>query len=195
MPVKRTAKSKAPVIPTNGPRWPHTETTHPRLTPDELARAGYYYAPEPVSMPSSIGKGKARRTTSRAVKSTTSKASTSRAGRKTKASSAISDTDPSDAPSEDELATQEMDDQCCCFTCGKKLGGWDETDDPYEEHWKRSEGVAGGGGGGGDDEGDDIACAWATAVCSVVIHVKRWKNGSLAGTSGKGTTGKRSKTK
>lgn len=191
--VKRTAKTKAAAIPTNGPRWPHTAKTHPRLTPDELARAGYYYAPEPASKSVSTDKGKARRTTSRAAKSTTSKASTSRTGRKTKVSSAISDTDPCDAASGDELATQEVDDQCCCFTCGKKLGGWDETDDPYEEHWKRSEGVA--GVGGEDDEGDDIACAWATSVCSVVIHVKRWKDGSLAGTSGKGTTGKRSKTK
>jgi hypothetical protein len=186
-PAKRTTKSKAAAIPTNGPRWPHTSTTHPRLTPDELARAGYYYAPEPSSRPSK--ETKPRRTTSRVAKSTTSKASTSRAGRKTKASSTISDTDPSDTQSDNDESSGETDDQCCCFTCGKKLGGWDETDDPYEEHWKRSEGVAVGAGAE-----EDIACAWATAVCSVVIHVKRWKDGSLAGT-GKSTTGKRSKTK
>lgn len=192
VPVKRTAKSKAAAIPTNGPRWPHTATTHPRLTPEELARAGYYYAPEPVSKP--LAKGKARRTTSRAAKSATSKASTSRAGRKTKASATISDTDPSDTQTDvDAPVIEEADDQCCCFTCGKKLGGWDETDDPYEEHWKRSESVAVSGGGEGTEE--DIACAWATAVCSVVIHVKRWKEGALTGTSGNGTTGKRSKTK
>jgi hypothetical protein len=70
----------------------------------------------------------------------------------------------------------EEDDQCCCFTCGKKLGGWDATDDPFVEHWKRSADAAASGSG-------EIACAWATAVCSAVVHVKKVKDGSLSSSS------------
>lgn len=168
---KRSTKSKAATASSsNGPQWPHTTATHPKLTPEELARAGYYYAPDIAS--SSALKG--RRATSRIAKST-SKTSTKRVARRTKASSTISDTDPSDTQGSDqEDSSANTDDQCCCFTCGKKLGGWDETDDPYEEHWKRSAAVAGSA-----SDADDIACAWATAVCSVVIHVRKCKEGQL----------------
>ena len=39
------------------------------------------------------------------------------------------------------------DDTCQCFLCGLQLGGWDEGDDPYEEHVKRQN------------------CPWADFVC------------------------------
>lgn len=73
------------------PGWPLSPTTHPALTPKNLARAGYYYAPT------------------------------------------------SDSP-----------DTCVCFSCGEALGGWEETDDPYDEQWRRRE-----------------RCAWAEYVCGM----------------------------
>jgi hypothetical protein len=51
-------------------------------------------------------------------------------------------------PGEDE----ESWDTCKCFLCGLKLGGWDETDDPFEEHVKRG------------------SCAWAEFVCLPRLH-------------------------
>lgn len=52
-------------------------------------------------------------------------------------------------------------DQCACFLCGKKLGGWGPNDDPFEEHWRRME------------------CGWGVAVCGVYVDEK--KNGKKAG--------------
>lgn len=49
----------------------------------------------------------------------------------------------------------EIDDQCKCFLCDAQLGGWDEQDDPYQEHFKR---------------GEKKKCAWAMTVCAVVIR-------------------------
>jgi len=43
-------------------------------------------------------------------------------------------------------------DTCKCFICGLKLGGWDETDNPFEEHHKRG------------------SCAWAEFVCGPVAQ-------------------------
>ena len=43
-------------------------------------------------------------------------------------------------------------DTCRCFFCGLKLGGWDEGDDPFEEHVKRG------------------SCAWAELVCQPRVH-------------------------
>lgn len=103
-----------------------------------------------------------------------------------------------DSPS--STSEVDADDQCCCFTCGKKLGGWDAQDDPFAEHWKRSAAaVAAAAGAGvsseeGREGGGEQTCAWAIAVCSAVVHVKKWKEGAAAaGTeTGKGT-GKRGK--
>ncbi|KAJ9103132.1 hypothetical protein QFC21_002554 [Naganishia friedmannii] len=53
-----------------------------------------------------------------------------------------------DPPASTSGSDVEEDDQCCCFTCGKKLGGWDTTDDPFVEHWKRSADAAASGSGG-----------------------------------------------
>lgn len=50
---------------------------------------------------------------------------------------------------------EESIDTCRCFLCGLKLGGWDEGDDPFEEHVKRGQ------------------CAWAEFICQPRVHAKR----------------------
>jgi hypothetical protein len=60
--------------------------------------------------------------------------------------------------------TTEDADQCGCFLCDSKLGGWEEEDDPFEEHWRRGD------------------CAWATAVCSILVDERQGaKSGKKAG--------------
>lgn len=66
-------------------------------------------------------------------------------------------------------ADDEEDDQVTCFLCEKKLGGWEEGDDPLEEHAKRGD-----------------RCGWAKAVCGVLLEAKEKKE-----KSGKGRKGKR----
>jgi hypothetical protein len=62
--------------------------------------------------------------------------------------------------------TTEDTDQCGCFLCDSKLGGWEEEDDPFEEHWRRGD------------------CAWATAVCSILVDERQGaKSGKKAGKS------------
>ncbi|KAJ9110126.1 hypothetical protein QFC19_001797 [Naganishia cerealis] len=114
------------------------------------------------------------------------------------------DEDNDDDDDEAHEVTDPEDDQCCCFTCGKKLGGWDETDDPYEEHWKRSssavaaeafavgEGKTGGKGKQQQVGEGEVACAWATAVCSAVVHVRQWKEAVV--NAGQGETTVKGKT-
>ncbi|WVQ75939.1 hypothetical protein IAR50_005574 [Cryptococcus sp. DSM 104548] len=46
-------------------------------------------------------------------------------------------------------------DNCKCFLCNLELGGWDEEDDPFEEHAKRSN------------------CAWAEMVCAVKVEKRK----------------------
>ncbi|WVO16612.1 hypothetical protein L204_104291 [Cryptococcus depauperatus] len=46
-------------------------------------------------------------------------------------------------------------DNCTCFLCNLELGGWDQDDDPFEEHAKRS------------------GCAWAEMVCAVKIEKRK----------------------
>lgn len=46
--------------------------------------------------------------------------------------------------------TPEGPDTCKCYSCGLALGGWDEGDDPVDEHWQRREG-----------------CAWAEFMCAM----------------------------
>lgn len=48
-------------------------------------------------------------------------------------------------------------DTCKCFVCGVKLGGWDEHDDPFEEHVKRGK------------------CVWAEMVCAPKVHRDKGK--------------------
>jgi hypothetical protein len=91
--IKPKGRSKAKPTPTT---WPLSPTKYPNLTPENLAYAGYYYA-----------------------------------------------------PLADDL------DQCGCFLCDSKLGGWDEGDDPFEEHYRRGK------------------CGWAMAVCSVMVDERR----------------------
>ncbi len=46
------------------------------------------------------------------------------------------------------------DDTCKCFSCGARLGGWDEeSDDPFEEHARKD-------------------CAWAEMVCGPWLAVE-----------------------
>ncbi|WVQ98132.1 hypothetical protein IAU59_005254 [Kwoniella sp. CBS 9459] len=80
------------------PAFPLSPTTHPLLTPDALAQAGFYHTPGSSS-----------------------------------------------------TAT----DNCKCFLCGVELGGWDEEDDPFEEHARRGN------------------CAWADMVCSVKLEKRK----------------------
>jgi hypothetical protein len=49
------------------------------------------------------------------------------------------------------------EDTCRCFLCGVQLGGWDEEDDPFEEHAKRGN------------------CAWAELVCQVQVERRSGK--------------------
>ncbi|OWZ66396.1 hypothetical protein AYX14_02878 [Cryptococcus neoformans] len=46
-------------------------------------------------------------------------------------------------------------DNCTCFLCNLELGGWDEDDDPFEEHAKRA------------------GCAWAEMFCAVKIEKRK----------------------
>jgi len=48
-------------------------------------------------------------------------------------------------------------DTCKCFVCGVKLGGWDEDDDPFEEHVKRGK------------------CVWAEMVCAPKVSRDKGK--------------------
>jgi hypothetical protein len=75
------------------PGWPLDPASYPRLTPQQLADAGFYY-------------------------------------------------DPADGI-----------DTCKCFSCGIKLGGWEEGDDPLDEHWARRE-----------------KCAWAELMCAMYME-------------------------
>ncbi|ODN79590.1 hypothetical protein L202_03537 [Cryptococcus amylolentus CBS 6039] len=52
-------------------------------------------------------------------------------------------------------ATEGSLDNCKCFLCNLELGGWDEEDDPFEEHAKRSN------------------CAWAEMVCAVKVEKRK----------------------
>ncbi|WVQ83151.1 hypothetical protein IAT38_005289 [Cryptococcus sp. DSM 104549] len=58
-------------------------------------------------------------------------------------------------PGPDEAAW----DNCTCFLCNLELGGWDEEDDPFEEHAKRA------------------GCAWAEMVCAVKIEKRKRDQG------------------
>ncbi|OCF32531.1 hypothetical protein I316_05711 [Kwoniella heveanensis BCC8398] len=46
-------------------------------------------------------------------------------------------------------------DNCKCFLCGVELGGWDEDDDPFQEHARRGN------------------CAWAEMVCAVTLERRK----------------------
>lgn len=90
----KPSKGKGKAAASSTPFFPLSASTHPHLTPEALATAGFFYDP---------------------------------------------------GPDESSLDT------CKCFLCGLKLGGWDEEDDPFEEHVKRGN------------------CAWADFVCLPVI--------------------------
>lgn len=76
------------------PGWPLSPTSFPRMTPKNLADAGFYFAP-----------------------------------------------------------TEDGPDTCKCFSCGVNLGGWEEGDDPLDEHWARRE-----------------KCAWAELMCAMYME-------------------------
>lgn len=57
--------------------------------------------------------------------------------------------------------TLEDQDQCGCFLCDSKLGGWDQQDDPFQEHYRRGK------------------CGWAIAVC--FVHVDAQNGGGKKG--------------
>ncbi|WWC68003.1 uncharacterized protein I206_101922 [Kwoniella pini CBS 10737] len=80
------------------PAFPLDSKTHPHLTADSLARAGFYHTP---------------------------------------------------GTSEDSW------DNCKCFLCNVELGGWDEEDDPFEEHSRRGN------------------CAWADMICTVKVEKRK----------------------
>lgn len=67
-----------------------------------------------------------------------------------------------------EDASDDADDQVTCFLCEKKLGGWEEGDDPLQEHAKRGD-----------------KCGWAKAVCGVLLEVKERKEKSSKGRKAK----------
>ena len=80
------------------PAFPHSPATHPHLSAQALAEAGFYHTPGSSS--SSL-------------------------------------------------------DTVRCFLCACELGGWEETDNPFEEHVKRK------------------GCAWADIVCQGKLDVSR----------------------
>jgi len=82
------------------PAFPLSSSTHPNLTPESLAAAGFYHHP-------------------------------------------------------DKGATGQDADTCKCFLCGLSLGGWDEGDDPFEEHANRS------------------GCAWGEVVCRIKVDKRK----------------------
>ncbi|WVW78366.1 hypothetical protein I302_100320 [Kwoniella bestiolae CBS 10118] len=51
--------------------------------------------------------------------------------------------------------SEESWDNCKCFLCNLELGGWDEQDDPFEEHSRRGN------------------CAWADMVCTVKVEKRK----------------------
>ncbi|WVR04702.1 hypothetical protein IAU60_001713 [Kwoniella sp. DSM 27419] len=51
--------------------------------------------------------------------------------------------------------SSESYDNCKCFLCNVELGGWDEEDDPFEEHARRG------------------GCAWAEMVCGVKLEKRK----------------------
>ncbi|OCF58741.1 hypothetical protein L486_03231 [Kwoniella mangroviensis CBS 10435] len=66
-------------------------------------------------------------------------------------------------------STEESWDNCKCFMCNLELGGWDEGDDPFEEHSKRGN------------------CAWADMVCTVKIEKRKRDRSDGAYTTTYGT--------
>ncbi|WWD07597.1 hypothetical protein V865_005698 [Kwoniella europaea PYCC6329] len=66
-------------------------------------------------------------------------------------------------------STEESWDNCKCFMCNLELGGWDEGDDPFEEHSKRGN------------------CAWADMVCKVKIEKRKRDRSDGAYTTTYGT--------
>jgi len=91
--------SSNPLTPHHLPGFALDPTTHPHLTPSNLAAAGFFHDPSGSTAGSS--------------------------------------------------------DTCRCFLCGVRLGGWDEQDDPFEEHAKRG------------------GCAWADMVCKIKVERRR----------------------
>ncbi|WWC59525.1 uncharacterized protein I303_102081 [Kwoniella dejecticola CBS 10117] len=52
-------------------------------------------------------------------------------------------------------SSEESLDNCTCFLCNVELGGWDEEDDPFQEHSRRGN------------------CAWAEMICTVKIEKRK----------------------